>query len=231
MTHIVAIGECMLEMAPEGPSTFHSGFAGDTSNAMIYLKRAAPDFDVTYVTTPGDNPLLDADQVYVSGITVAATPQAHRETLLQWVAEAKSNGAEVTFDPNYRAGLWSSPAHARSTLEPYWQICDRFLGSDEDLAALDEVDFAAFATGLLKGSTHEVLIRRGAEPCLIFQPNHTVSVPAVNCHVIDTVGAGDAFNGTYLAARLTGINTEAAAQRAHAVAARVVQYSGAVLPE
>lgn len=294
MTHIVAIGECMLEMAPISPgaaATFQPGFAGDTSNAMIYLKRAADDINVTYVTALGDdqysedminfwhkeniatrvtripnalpglyliensasgernfhfwrgqsayrqlipglieNPLADANQVYISGISVAATPKEHRETLLQWVIEAKANGSAISFDPNYREALWPDADEARRTLEAYWQICDRFLGSDEDLAALGEADIESFAASLLSGSTAEVLIRRGAEPCLIFQPNHTVSVPAKSCIAVDTTGAGDSFNGTYLAARLTGINTEEAARRGHAVAAGVVQHQGAILP-
>ena len=56
-------------------------------------------------------------------------------------------------------------------------------------------------------------------------------MPAV--HVpspVDTTGAGDSFNGAYLAARLAGIAPAEAARKAHHVAAAVVQVRGALAP-
>ncbi len=48
--------------------------------------------------------------------------------------------------------------------------------------------------------------------------------------VIDTSGAGDAFNGAYLANRLKGSSPGDAAQAALQVASRVVTYAGAIVP-
>jgi 2-dehydro-3-deoxygluconokinase len=47
---------------------------------------------------------------------------------------------------------------------------------------------------------------------------------------VDTTGAGDSFNGGYLAARITGHAPADAARRAHKVAAAVVQVRGALAP-
>ncbi|TIU94418.1 MAG: sugar kinase, partial [Mesorhizobium sp.] len=46
----------------------------------------------------------------------------------------------------------------------------------------------------------------------------------------DTTGAGDSFNGAYLAARLAGHAPTEAVLRAHRVAAAVVQVRGALAP-
>jgi 2-dehydro-3-deoxygluconokinase len=46
---------------------------------------------------------------------------------------------------------------------------------------------------------------------------------------VDTTGAGDSFNGAYVAARLGGDGPEAAVKKAHANAARVIQAYGALV--
>jgi 2-dehydro-3-deoxygluconokinase len=54
-----SIGECMVELTlprSEGGAT-GVGFAGDTFNAAVYLKRAAPEIEVAYVTALGSDPL------------------------------------------------------------------------------------------------------------------------------------------------------------------------------
>jgi 2-dehydro-3-deoxygluconokinase len=53
---VLAIGECMAELAPAGGAgAFTLGFAGDTFNTAWYLARIAPDVDVSYFTTVGDD--------------------------------------------------------------------------------------------------------------------------------------------------------------------------------
>jgi 2-dehydro-3-deoxygluconokinase len=55
-------------------------------------------------------------------------------------------------------------------------------------------------------------------------------MPTNAVKVVDTSGAGDSFNGAYLAARLRGHNPEAAAREGLALAAKVVAQPGAVIP-
>jgi 2-dehydro-3-deoxygluconokinase len=49
--------------------------------------------------------------------------------------------------------------------------------------------------------------------------------------VVDTTAAGDAFDGTYLAMRLRGNNFGDSLAKAASVAAKVVTYPGAIVPE
>jgi 2-dehydro-3-deoxygluconokinase len=57
---IACIGECMVELTlPRGRQGARVGFAGDTLNTAVYLKRSAPEIGVAYVTAVGTDPLSD----------------------------------------------------------------------------------------------------------------------------------------------------------------------------
>ena len=47
---------------------------------------------------------------------------------------------------------------------------------------------------------------------------------------VDTTGAGDSFNGAYLAARLLGCDIPRSITAAHAMALRVIAHRGALIP-
>ncbi len=50
----LAIGECMVEMAPTGEGTYAMGFAGDTLNTAWYARKCLPaDWTVGYYTAVG----------------------------------------------------------------------------------------------------------------------------------------------------------------------------------
>ena len=58
---VVCLGEVMVELALNDatPDTAGIGFAGDTFNTSVYLKRSAPSLDVAYATKLGRDRLSD----------------------------------------------------------------------------------------------------------------------------------------------------------------------------
>lgn len=60
MNRVACIGECMIELTlPREGTSGGVGFAGDTLNVAVYLKRAAPETQVAYVTALGTDPLSE----------------------------------------------------------------------------------------------------------------------------------------------------------------------------
>ncbi len=56
MKRLLAIGECMIELAPARDDTFAMGFAGDTFNTAWYAQRLAGDgLSVGYLSAIGDD--------------------------------------------------------------------------------------------------------------------------------------------------------------------------------
>jgi 2-dehydro-3-deoxygluconokinase len=77
----------------------------------------------------------------------------------------------------------------------------------------------------------EVALTLGAAGCAIAAGEARLQLPGLGVErVIDTSGAGDAFNGAYLAHRLRGHSPDESAQAALRVAARVVTHAGAIVP-
>ncbi|MEP2640881.1 sugar kinase [Roseobacter sp.] len=66
MTRVACIGEAMIELSTQG-DTANVGVAGDTLNTAIYLKRAAPDLDIDYVTCLGDDPFSQQVHDFIAG--------------------------------------------------------------------------------------------------------------------------------------------------------------------
>ena len=58
---IACLGECMIELRPHAPGLLAQGYAGDTYNTAVYLKRldVAGRLDVQYATGLGGDPFAD----------------------------------------------------------------------------------------------------------------------------------------------------------------------------
>jgi len=166
--------------------------------------------------------------VYFSGITLAILDASARNALLSAVAAARKAGSLVAFDPNYRPRLW--PSREAALLEAL-AVADIALPTFPDEQMLFG-DMTPQATAERLGKlTGEVVVKNGEQPALIALNGASQIIDAVHVAApVDTTGAGDSFNGGYLAARLAGDAPADAARRAHHVAAAVVQVRGALAP-
>ncbi|RVC41543.1 sugar kinase, partial [Mesorhizobium sp. M4A.F.Ca.ET.090.04.2.1] len=165
--------------------------------------------------------------VYFSGITLAILEEASRKTLLNAVAKARAAGSRVAFDPNYRPLLWRSREEAQAAITEALAVTDIALPTFPDEQMLFGDATPQVTAGRLGRLVGEVVVKNGEDAALIAVKGAFQPVPAVHVATpVDTTGAGDSFNGGYLAARLAGHAPADAALRAHRVAAAVVQVRG-----
>lgn len=165
------------------------------------------------------------DLLYLSGISLAILPQPVRLGLLDWIGET---GAALAFDSNYRPRLWESAKIARDITRRYWAAAQIALPSIEDEMALFGEDAAEVEARCAAMAARGALKRGEAGPMSIGEAVKQ-SYPAAP-KVVDTTAAGDSFNGGYLAALLTGQSQAQALLAGHAMAAKVVQHRGAIIP-
>jgi len=167
--------------------------------------------------------------IYFSGITLAILDAPARDALFSALRTARHNGSKLAFDPNYRPNLWRSQEYARNAFAEAFDITDIALPTFEDEHILHgDTSPADTVRRLMRAGIGEIAVKNGASPALVVDAGTQSLAPAIELSPVDTTGAGDAFNGGYIAARLIGDNAALAAQRAHRVAAATVTVRGAL---
>jgi len=176
--------------------------------------------------------LAGFDLIYLSAITLGILDGESRARLFALLEMLRAQGSRIAFDSNYRPRLWVDRAEAQTAVNRALSLATFALPTFDDEAALfGDADPAATARRLHGLGVEEVVVKCGAEPCLISREGREARV-AVERPVrpLDTTAAGDSFNAAYLAARLSGEAPEAAAAAGHRLAARVIATKGAIIP-
>jgi 2-dehydro-3-deoxygluconokinase len=179
----------------------------------------------------GEETLLGADLIYISGIALAILSAQDRAAVLALLQRLRGRVGRIAFDPNVRASLWESQNTAVATLSAALAACDIALPSTDDLHWLFQLSSPEAQVDRLRElGVRETALTLGAQGCLVDHggSRSALKSPAV-ARVIDTSGAGDAFNGAYLAGRLQGQTPAHAAAAALRIASRVVAHTGAII--
>ena len=169
--------------------------------------------------------------LYLSGITLAILDESSREILFSLLEKARTNGAKVAFDSNYRPKLWNSREEAQAVNQRILSMTDIAMVTYDDEQLLFG-DTALEQTMTRFTQVPEVVIKNGADGCILITNENEETIPStVVSNVVDTTSAGDSFNGAYLAARLQSLSPRKSALRAHRMAGAVIQYKGAIIPK
>lgn len=137
------------------------------------------------------------------------------------VTQAKSHGLTVSLDPSWDETLIRDPQFFERAAG-----VDIFLPNQEEAYALTgEVD-AEGALNILRQHFPLVALKCGGDGALLAYGAQTIRLPSARVDVVDTTGAGDAFNAGFLHAWLEGHSASACLEAAIAAGTRSVQASG-----
>ncbi|MEL6520501.1 MAG: sugar kinase [Pseudomonadota bacterium] len=175
--------------------------------------------------------LADARMIYFSGITMAILSEEDADTLLSALRVFRSEGTLIAFDPNLRPALWASPEQMRARITEAAKVADIVFPSFDDEAAgfgdatprdtMERYAGSGAKTVVLKNGAAAVeTLADGA-----FDRFDTTPVK----EMIDSTGAGDSFNGAFLAEFVRSSDLAAAILAGQTCAAAVVQHRGALM--
>ncbi|WP_268253581.1 sugar kinase [Streptomyces finlayi] len=170
--------------------------------------------------------LFAARVLHLSGITAALS--ADCLALMRELCAAGEGRPLLSFDVNYRPGLWSSPGEGGRVLLELARGADVvFVGEDEAAAAWGVRGGPAAVRDALP-EPGVLVVKQGAAGATVFAGDQVHSVPAPLVEVVAPVGAGDAFAAGFLSAMLRGLDVPLRLRHGHLTAAAALTVPGDV---
>ncbi|WP_029029663.1 sugar kinase [Salinarimonas rosea] len=184
------------------------------------------------LTTPAELPVAEiarARIVHASGISQAISPSC-TDMIFAAIGAARTEGALVSYDTNLRLRLWPLD-RARAIVQAAAAMADIVLPGHDDARLLTGLDRPEdICDAYLRLGASIVALTLGKDGAMIATRDGTTVVPARRVAAIDATGAGDAFDGAFLADYLRHGDPVRAGAFANAAAALSTRGYGAVGP-
>ena len=189
----------------------HIFLAANGQNSIVIVQAANGDVDRRHIDA-------HADVIRSAGVVLCQL-ELPLETTLYTLAMCEEAGVPVILDPAPAAALPDSVFPQVAWFTPNETEAAYYVGGD--LPAEET------AARLLARGVRGVVLKRGAEGCYVATRGLAEWVSAFPVEAVDTVAAGDCFNGAFAVALMEGKDPWAAARFAGAAAAISVTRRGA----
>lgn len=225
---------CLAELAGYGVATRHVRVLGGSARTSLALTETVPSACQTvlyrngaadFALSAGDVAAVDFAAVgalVVTGTALAAQPSRSATELA--IAQARSAGALIVLDLDYRAYSWAAPSEAAQICSTVAEICDVVIGNDDEFGLLAGGYGAgrALAAALAQNVALFTVYKRGAEGSETFTREGGFASGIFAVPARKPTGAGDGFMGGLLAALAQGAPLPDAVRAGSATAAMIV---------
>jgi 2-dehydro-3-deoxygluconokinase len=193
---------------------------------FIYRRQGSAASLMSVQDVPAD--LIRRSKVlHVSGISQAISRTAE-ECVATAIGIARAHGTLVSYDTNFRRRLWDEE-RARGVIAAAMALADVALPSEDDMSALFGTTSPDRAIDrCLDLGAAVVAMTLGARGAMVADRERRLQFPALPVSVVDATGAGDAFDGAFLAEYLRTGGWARAGAYACAAASLSTQHPGAV---
>lgn len=201
---------------------------GPDGHAFSYLRAGS----AASRMTPQDIPegFIEGSKIlHASGISQAISSSA-ADSVFAAIGAARGAGVTVSYDTNLRLRLWPLD-RARAVIHAAAALADILLPSIDDAMHLTGLaDPDRIADTYLGLGPKIVVLTLGARGVLVATADRRETIPSWPTKPVDATGAGDTFDGAFLAEYLRHGEPFAAARYANVAAALSTEGYGAVTP-
>lgn len=179
----------------------------NTTLAFVHLFSNG-DRDFSFYRKPGADIMYSADMVDEDAIrkarvfhfgSLSLTDEPARSATMKMLQIAKDAGVVVSYDPNYRAPLWSDEKTAKEMMLEGMTYADILKISDNEIDFLfGEMPYEQAAQMLLSRGIKLVFITMGSEGAIYAHRAGVGRAAPFAAQAVDATGAGDCFTGGVL---------------------------------
>lgn len=172
-----------------------------------------------------------SDIIVFSGITLAILEDDGADNLLSVLQEMRDTDKLIAFDPNIRPRLWPDQDHMRSQLIRGAKASNLVLPSfDDESSHFGDLTITDTIDRYRSYGLNRIIVKNGADDIEGYFDGQPLTVKATTVpQIIDTTGAGDSFNGSFLGHFARTGDAIVSAQFASQVAAKTIQHYGALV--
>ena len=160
--------------------------------------------------------------LHINGCSITGSPSMG-EAIMKAVRTAKKHNVKVSFDPNIRPELYKG--HIMDFYKEIINTADILLTGKTELEFLFPGAESAVAS-LLEKKDRIVVVKDGSKSTSVYTRNEAFSVEAFPAVTLDATGAGDSFDGTFLALYCQGLDIRNAAIYGNSAGAKAVTKKG-----
>ena len=215
-----------VTVAPGEPTVVVVAVVEPDGDRLIYVWPPSGGAHAALQPSHAVDAVTGSTWLHVSGICLRVQPA--RDAVLAAMRHARASGIPVSFDLNLRLENWGWEAGFREVVEAGVELADVVLGAASDeVGALAGIEDPVEAAKGLAGDNRLVIARLGSAGAVACSANEVTTAPGFEVSVVDTVGAGDAFDAGFIAARIRGEGVAGALRWGNAVAGLTVSQLGA----
>lgn len=175
----------------------------DGEKRWIAIRKNAGDIHITY------EDIKDVgipDILFITGVELVEGIES-RETAVEFAKAVKKTGKSVFLDPNIRVPAWELRNDIRDAFERIFPYVDVLLANEKELEILgrsDDIKIAAKA--IIDKGTRCIWVKMGGKGSLHITESEYIYFEPSEDKVVDTSGAGDAFNAAVIFALSKGFS-------------------------
>jgi 2-dehydro-3-deoxygluconokinase len=234
-------GEALTELwLSEGVDASRIVVNGSAHTGLYFVSHGAQGHEFSYMRAGSaasriseadlpDGRIRATKILHVSGISQAISSSA-ADAVFAAIDIARDAKRLVSYDPNFRPKLWPL-RRARAIIHEAMRSCDIALpGMDDGQALSGRGDADAIVDFYLRLGAPVVVLKLGREGAIAATMKRRERIAGYSVDAVDATGAGDCFDGAFLAEYVQRGDPFAAARFANVAAALSTRGYGAVAP-
>ena len=185
-------------------SIVHRFTEGSTALALAFLNEKNDASYTFYKDFPGKRldivfPEIEKDDIVQCGSFYAIWPEI-REKFRRFISSAKSKGALILYDPNFRRTHLSELETLKPLIIENMEMATLLRGSDEDFLNIFGAENADEAWDLVRKYCKCLVYTANVEGVYVRTSSFSGKFPVQKITPVSTIGAGDNFNAGMLTA-------------------------------